>query len=80
MRKYKGISIIFAILSLIISHTMVIVVARNYANIQCWIQHEGFSGNTSIAFALGIPYLVGLIVCILVSIIFYRKSKKTGGS
>lgn len=77
MKKYKNIARIFAILALVISHTMVAIVARNYANIQCWTNHTGYSGNTSIAFALGIPYLVGCIVCIIPAVIFYKKSKNT---
>lgn len=76
MKKYKNLSILFATVALIISHTMVAVVARNYANIICWSKHEGFSGNTSIAFILGIPYLIGLIVCIIFAVIFYRKGRK----
>lgn len=76
MKKYKNLSILFISVALIISHTMVAVVSRNYANIICWSEHEGFSGNTSIAFIIGIPYLIGLIVCIIFAIIFYKKGRR----
>ena len=74
MRKFKVLRNIFTTLALILSHWTCFVVAFNYANMLCMIEHGGFSAPASTAFILAIPYYIGIVVCIVLSVVFHKKS------
>ena len=67
---------IFVVLAIIISHIMCVVVAYNYRDMLCGIQHAGYSAPASIAFITAIPYLVAIIACIILAVIIKRKETK----
>jgi len=54
---------------------MCFVVAYNYRGMLCGIEHRGFSAPASIAFLSAIPFLTGIIMCVVLAIRFHRKSK-----
>ena len=75
MKKFKILRNIFAILALVLSHWTCIVVAFNYANMLCGIEHKGFSAPANIVFYLAIPYYIGIVICVVLALVFNKKSR-----
>ena len=73
MRKLK---VLFAALAILLSDAMCFVVAYNYRDMLCGIEHEGYSAPASVAFLNAIPFAVGIIICVLLFIYFRRKAQK----
>jgi hypothetical protein len=71
----KKLSTVFTILALVLSHVMCAHVAFNYRSMICCIEHTGCSAPADIALLLAIPYLIGIAVCVLLAVVFWRKSK-----
>ena len=69
----KKLSILFVILAIVLSDIMCFVVAYNYRSMLCGIEHAGFSAPASIAFLYAIPFMVGIMVCTILAIRFYKK-------
>lgn len=69
-------SIICSVAACVLSCVMCAVVAYNYRGILCDIEHAGFSAPADLAFLLAIPFLVLISVCVLLAIVFYKKSKQ----
>lgn len=74
----KKISILFIIIGVLLSNTMCAVVAYNYRELLCGIQHAGFSAPAEIAFLSAVPFLVGIIICAVLAIVFHKKAKQGG--
>lgn len=72
MKKW---SYLFTALAVVLSDIMCFVVAYNYRGMLCGIEHRGFSAPVSIAFLSAIPFLIGIIMCVVFAIRFHRKSK-----
>lgn len=72
----KKLSIFFTILAVLLSDIMCSVVAYNYRDILCGAEHLGYSAPAGTAFLLAIPFLVGIIVCTVCAIVFWRKGNK----
>ena len=72
MRKLH---ILFAAIAVLLSDIMCFVVAYNYRDMLCGIEHAGFSAPASTAFIYAVPFLIGSAVCVILSIRFYKKSK-----
>ncbi len=64
-------------LALVLSHMMCIDVAYSYCNLSWAGRYAGFSGTPDIAFFFAIPYLIGILACIISAFIIRRKSNKT---
>ena len=71
----KKLTVLFSILALILSHAMCVVVAFNYRSMLCGIEHAGFSAPASTAFLYAIPFIIGIIICIVLAYVFYRRTK-----
>ncbi len=54
----KKISIIFGVLAIVLSDIMCAVVAYNYRDMICGIEHLGYSAPAGTAFLLVIPYVM----------------------
>ena len=52
-----------------------IVVAFNYAGMLCGIEHKGFSTPANTAFYLAIPYYAGIAICVVLALVFNKKSR-----
>ena len=72
----KKISYLFSALAIIITNMMFAVVAYNYRDMLCGIEHAGFSAPATVAFLYAIPFLIVVAVCIVLAVVFYRKAKK----
>ena len=71
----KKLQIFFAAIAVLLSDIMCFVVAYNYRDMLCGIEHEGFSAPATLAFIYAVPFLIGIAVCVVLSIRFYKKSK-----
>lgn len=71
----KKLSILFSILALILSHVMCVVVAYNYASLLWCGKYGGCSAPAYVAFFLAIPFVIGIVVCVALAVVFKRKAK-----
>lgn len=71
----KKLSIIFWLLAILLSDIMCAVVAYNYRDMLCGLEHSGYSAPASTAFLLVIPYAVGIAACVILAIFFRRKAQ-----
>jgi len=69
----KKLSYLFTALAIILSDIMCFVVAYYYRDILCGIEHAGYSAPASTAFLYAIPFALGIIVCAVFAIRFYKK-------
>ena len=67
-------SVIFKIAAVLLSDAMCAVVAYTYCDIKWGIRYAGYSAPVSVAFALAIPFLIGIAVCILLALFFKKKA------
>lgn len=72
----KKLSIIFGILAVLLSDIMCAVVAYNYCDLFWGGQYAGYSAPASTAFVYAIPFVIGIIVCVVLAIVFRRKTIK----
>ena len=76
MKKFKVLRNTFTTLALVLSHWTCIVVAFNYANMLCMIEHDGFSAPASTAFVIAIPYYIGIAICVVLALAFNNIARK----
>ena len=69
----KKMSYLFIALAIVLSDIMCFVVAYNYRDMLCGIAHSGYSAPAGIAFLYAIPFVAGIIVCLILAIIFRKK-------
>ena len=70
----KTLSVIFGILAVLLSDVMCAVVAYNYCDMRWGIQYAGYSAPAWTALLVGIPYAVGIIICIVLAVFFMKKA------
>lgn len=70
MKKFK---FLFIALAILLSDAMCFVVAYNYRDMLCGIEHSGFSAPAEIAFLYAIPFIAGIIICVIPAIRFRNK-------
>ncbi|MCM1267131.1 MAG: hypothetical protein NC302_04425 [Bacteroidales bacterium] len=70
----KILSTIFGLLAILLSDIMCAVVAYNYCELLWGSQYAGYSAPTSTAFVLAIPYVIGIVACVVLAIVFKKKS------
>lgn len=64
---------LFVVLAIVLSHFMCVIVAYNYRDMLCGIEHAGYSAPANIAFLYAIPFVAGIIVCVILAIRFKKK-------
>ena len=69
----KKLSYLFTALAIVLSDIMCFVVAYNYRDMLCGIEHAGYSAPASTAFLYAIPFVVGIVVCAILAIRFHKK-------
>lgn len=67
---YEKLNIILAV---ILSDTMCAVVAYNDCGLLWGIEYAGYSAPANTAFLYAIPYEIGIVACIVFSIVFHKK-------
>jgi hypothetical protein len=75
MNKSRILAVIFTTVAIILSNIMCANVAFAYCN-QLWgIKYAGYSAGAYVAFFIAIPYVAGILICMIFSYVFWRKSK-----
>ena len=69
----KKLSNLFIELAIALSNIMCIVVAYNYRDMLCGIEHAGYSAPASTAFLYAIPFVLGIVLCVILAIRFRKK-------
>ena len=64
---------LFAVIALVLSHAMCIVVAYNYRDMLCSIEHQGFSAPATLAFLSAVPFAISIIICTALAVRFSKK-------
>ncbi|MEG0895593.1 MAG: hypothetical protein RSE07_03255 [Oscillospiraceae bacterium] len=72
----KKLSVVFGILAILLSNIMCAVVAYNYSSLLWCGKYGGCSAPADVAFLYAIPFIVGIIVCVVVAVLLYKKSAK----
>ena len=69
----KKLSCFFTALAIVISDVMCFVIAYNYRDMICGVEHAGYSAPAGTAFLYAIPFAVGIVVCVILAIGFRKK-------
>ena len=67
-------SAVFGVLAVLLSDVMCAVVAFNYCDMLWGIRYAGYSAPANVAFLTAVPYIIGIIVCIILALFFRRKT------
>ena len=70
----KKLSIVFGLMAIILSNVMCAVVAFNYRDMLCGIQHSCYSAPAWMALLSAIPYALAIVVCVILAVVFKRRS------
>lgn len=71
----KRLSKLFLVLAVLLSDAMCATVAFNYCDIVWGIRYAGYSAPVYVAYLTGIPYAIGIIICLIVARILKKKAK-----
>lgn len=74
MKKISG---IFRLLSSLLTNVLVAVVAYNYGAMKVGVKYGGYSAPAHLVFLYAIPFLIGILVCIVLSVYFDKHKKPT---
>lgn len=72
----KKAAIVFTVIAVLLSDIMCAFVAFAYRDMLCGIAHMGYSAPASAAFLYAVPFMTGIIICVVLAIVFYKKSRK----
>lgn len=71
----KKLSICFGVLAILLSDAMCAVTAYNYCDIKWGIRYAGYSAPTWVALLTAVPFALGMVICIVLTVYFRRKAK-----
>ncbi len=69
----KKISFLFICFAILLSDMMCAVVAFNYGKMLWGTENAGYSAPAQTAFLWAIPFLIGIVICIIVAVIAYKR-------
>lgn len=69
----KKVSFLFTCLAILLSDVMCAVVAFNYGKMLWGTENAGYSAPAQTAFLWAIPFLIGIVICIIVAVIAYKR-------
>ena len=67
-------SAVFGVLAVLLSDVMCAVAAFNYCDMLWGIRYAGYSAPANTAFLTAVPYVIGIIVCVILAVFFRRKT------
>ena len=67
-------STVFKLLAVLLSDVMCAVVAFNYCDMLWGIKYAGYSAPANAALLTAIPYVIGIIVCVILAVFYSKKS------
>ena len=62
------------LIALILSHIMCAVVAYNYCDMMWGIKYAGYSAPVEMAYLYAIPFVIGIVLCLIGAFYFKKKS------
>ena len=71
----KKLFILFTALAIILSDVMCATVAAIYTDVYWGMKYAGYSAGPDVAFVIAIPFLIAIVICVILAVVFYRKSK-----
>ena len=71
----KKISVFFIVLAVLLSDAMCAVVAYNYCDLLWGGKYAGYSAPASTAFVYAVPFVVGILICFSLALLFRKKSQ-----
>ena len=77
MKRYGFLTKLFLFLGLILSHVACGDIAYSYSSMLCAIRHGGASAPADIVLFKLIPYGIGIAACVVLSLVFKNKTKKS---
>ena len=69
----KKVRKLFVGLAILLSYVMCAVVAFNYGKMDWGIKNAGYSAPASVAFLWSIPFLFGIIVCVIIVVVTWKR-------
>lgn len=63
----------FICFAILLSDMMCAVVAFNYGKMLWGTENAGYSAPAQTAFLWAIPFLIGIVICIIVAVIAYKR-------
>lgn len=69
----KTLSVTFALLAILLSDIMCAVVAYSYCTLLWGGRYAAYSAPANTAFLLAIPYMIGIIICSSLAVVFKQK-------
>lgn len=74
VKRMKKLSYLFIAIAILLSDIMCFVVAYNYRDMLCGIEHAGYSAPANVAFLSAIPFGIGIIICAVVAYTLHKKA------
>ena len=71
----KKLSTIFIILAILLSDVMCAVIAYNYCDLLWGGKYAGYSAPANTAYIYAIPFVIGMIICLALALLFRKKSQ-----
>ncbi len=73
----KKLSVLFAVLAILLCDVMCTVTAYAWCEMEWSARYLGASAPPEVSLINAIPYLLGIILCVILAFVFARKAKKT---
>lgn len=70
----KALSTLFWILAVLLSDVMCAVTAYKYCGMVWGIRYAGYSAPAETALLTAIPFLIGIVVCVVLALYFRKRS------
>ena len=75
MKKYFVMSCVFSAFAIVLSNVMCAVVSFRYCDMLYGIEYRGYSAPAEVAFVYAIPFVIGIALCAILAVVFYKKSR-----
>ena len=75
VKRMKKLSYLFIAIAILLSDIMCFVVAYNYRDMLCGIEHAAYSAPANVAFLSAIPFGIGNIICAVVAYTLHKKAR-----
>ena len=72
----KKLTVLFAALSVLLSDVMCAVTAYAWCDMEWGGRYLGYSAPPETALIHAIPYLFGIVLCVIIAVVFAKKAKR----
>jgi len=75
MKKYFVMSCVFSAFAIVLSNIMCAIVSFRYCDMLYGIEYKGYSAPAEVALVYAIPFAICIAFCVILAIVFYKKSR-----